>query len=843
MSRNKIIFGKGKIPKANEFKKGQLVINLDDGTLFTKDKKNRVFEIASTEFAQAAATSSVSASIENIVSSSNIFLNITSSGNITASNLSIDGFPDLSASIAALSVGGADNLGNHIATQDLDMAGFSISASLNITASGDISSSGIIKGERFQYGDNDTFIDFNDAFSGTDNSIRLVANGTKVLDLKNDTVSVNPLNSNIDFEVRGAVNTSLLVADAGLGNVGVGIIDHASGQNLLPEKLTVEGSISASGDVKVHGAVSSSTYRHNEGNIDINSNSSRIAFGNNKIDFRTFGENFDRLGTRMSLTRTELRIGSHSNDIFDAFDEASPVDVIVTGSINTSGSLTIRVAEGINFNPAGIGAESIALRYKFGEDSDNDSKRIVFQKSSGGNYNTLFMQDSVEYMKFNHSGNTRRVLFNNNSFATRQVDFEVDDLIGSPLLFASASGKVGIGTSTLSEKLTVSGSISASGLLFASASLPEHSDGIVAVVYDTGSGRFYYTGSYGSGGGSGETIPEAFISGAINIATGSAFVSASAPDTNKLVFTKGDNTTHEIIATASLSQELTTALNEDVGTLSAASPTTFGVGSSIEALLRQMLIDFIAPTLNSFTITNLDSRMEVGDDLTVTAGTFSTSSNSDTAFASLGLTLSNNFNNTISNFEATSGTALDFDDRIVSQSVAKQITFTLTGTDSQGNTPTRTDSISIVNPIFYGGSSNTGASLSVSVLNTIIGDISGSVTSTTGTSQIVVFNSDTGTFGTQTYLNTTGTTNLPTNTKIKLPSSVANASNFTYIIYPSSYGELATVLKNDVQDETGTFTLLGAINHTRYTHAIEYNVYRSAGQNAFADGDVLTLND
>ena len=209
----------------------------------------------------------------------------------------------------------------------------------------------------------------------------------------------------------------------------------------------------------------------------------------------------------------------------------------------------------------------------------------------------------------------------------------------------------------------------------------------------------------------------------------------------------------------------------------------------------------------------------------------------------MGLTLSNNFENTISNFEATSGTALDFDNRIISQSTAKSITFTLTGTDSQGNTPTRTDSISILNPIFYGGSSNTGAGLDVSLLNTIIGNISGSVSSTTGTSQIVVFNSDTGTFGTQTYLNTTSTTNLPSNTKIKLPSSVANASNFTYIIYPSSYGELASVLKNDVQDETGTFSLLGAVNHTRYKHAIEYNVYRSAGQNAFADGDVLTLND
>ena len=340
-------------------------------------------------------------------------------------------------------------------------------------------------------------------------------------------------------------------------------------------------------------------------------------------------------------------------------------------------------------------------------------------------------------------------------------------------------------------------------------------------------------------GGTG--VQAASVSGAIDVATGSLLITASAATTNTLQFTKGDASTFNVVHTASLSQDLTTVLNSNVGAVT--NNETFNAGSSIEALLRELLIDFIAPTLNSFTITSLDTRMEIGDDLTVTAGTFSSSSNSDPAFASLALTLTNNFNNTISNFQATSGTALDFDNRIVSQSTAKSITFRLTGTDSKGNTPSRTDVISILNPIFYGGSSNTGASLDASVLSTILTDISGSVSSTTGTSQIQVFNSETGTFGTQTYINTTGTTNLPSNTKIKLPSSVANASNFTYIIYPSSYGELASVLKNDVQDETGTFSLLGAVNHTRYKHAIEYNVYRSAGQNAFADGDVLTLND
>ena len=73
-------------------------------------------------------------------------------------------------------------------------------------------------------------------------------------------------------------------------------------------------------------------------------------------------------------------------------------------------------------------------------------------------------------------------------------------------------------------------------------------------------------------------------------------------------------------------------------------------------------------------------------------------------------------------------------------------------------------------------------------------------------------------------------------------NKIQNSNNFTYIIYPSSHGELSQILKNGVQNETDTFSLLGAVDHTRYT-TIEYNVYRTAGQNVFESGDVLTLND
>ena len=73
--------------------------------------------------------------------------NISSSGNIIANNgdfkgtLSILGFSNVSASIAAIEAGG-DNLGNHTATEDLNLDSNNIVGVNHITASGNISSSG-----------------------------------------------------------------------------------------------------------------------------------------------------------------------------------------------------------------------------------------------------------------------------------------------------------------------------------------------------------------------------------------------------------------------------------------------------------------------------------------------------------------------------------------------------------------------------------------------------------------------------------------------------------------------------------------------------------------------------
>jgi len=69
--------------------------------------------------------------------------------NIALGQLTLGGFSDVSASLASALVN-TDDLGNHTATQDLNMAGFNIDAAKEITASGDISASKDIHAQRWQ---------------------------------------------------------------------------------------------------------------------------------------------------------------------------------------------------------------------------------------------------------------------------------------------------------------------------------------------------------------------------------------------------------------------------------------------------------------------------------------------------------------------------------------------------------------------------------------------------------------------------------------------------------------------------------------------------------------------
>tara|TARA_Y100000592_G_scaffold97312_1_gene167767 strand:- start:1816 stop:3837 length:2022 start_codon:yes stop_codon:yes gene_type:complete len=337
----------------------------------------------------------------------------------------------------------------------------------------------------------------------------------------------------------------------------------------------------------------------------------------------------------------------------------------------------------------------------------------------------------------------------------------------------------------------------------------------------------------------------------------------------------GDNISGSIISTGSfgkvegsgsakesfLQQDINTTLNSDVGAISTG--TTISAGTSIESILRQILIDFIPPTFTAFSIPTLDSNIEVGDTEQSTIngdiGQFTTGSSASdgSGFENNGgsfqLSMAGNATGD-GNISATyAGNGSGTSDVILSSAITVKrtsigsVVFTLTGTDSNGNVTTQTDTARFFFPIFYGGSSNTGASLNDSVLSSIIGDISSSVTTTAGTTNIQVTTTTPNESGRgkQTLINdTTSGTNLPTNLKIKLPASVQDSNNFTYIIYPNSYGDLTQVLKNDVQDETSTFLKLGTADHERYSSVdTTYVVYRSSGKQAFDEDDTLTLND
>lgn len=114
------------------------------------------------------------------------------------------------------------------------------------------------------------------------------------------------------------------------------LVISGSGDVLIPS-----GNITASGNISTPLYVSASGFANPMGALNIDAKFSSIDLAANNIRFRTFGPGFDNIGPRMNLTRTELRVGSHSVDIFGGFTGIDKVNVLVTGSINSTDFLRL----------------------------------------------------------------------------------------------------------------------------------------------------------------------------------------------------------------------------------------------------------------------------------------------------------------------------------------------------------------------------------------------------------------------------------------------------------------------------------------------------------------------
>jgi len=182
----------------------------------------------------------------------------------------------------------------------------------------------------------------------------------------------------------------------------------------------------------------------------------------------------------------------------------------------------------IKFDPVGNGTSHSGI-IQLQPNASTQGPEITLQSLSGANRDIFLSAGGQDYLHLNHTTN-KRLYINPDGL---DIDFVAEGNNDDSLLFVNAgTDRVGIGYNSPSQKLSVDGgiyangnitgsNISASGLLFASASTPlVSSDSILAVVYDTGSGQFYYTGSYGT---QDPTFPfegDAVISGSLTI-TGS----------------------------------------------------------------------------------------------------------------------------------------------------------------------------------------------------------------------------------------------------------------------------------------------------------------------------------
>ena len=312
--------------------------------------------------------------------------------------------------------------------------------------------------------------------------------------------------------------------------------------------------------------------------------------------------------------------------------------------------------------------------------------------------------------------------------------------------------------------------------------------------------------------------------------TGSLMVTGSV-SSNTLTFTKGDGSTFNLTVNTgsgggggggtTLVQNLTS--NQTVGGIS--SGNLFTAGTTIEALLRSMLITYIEPTISSLLIkldgtTRSTATRDVGNSFTCNSasflatvdspdGNYPVSASITGSGADSGL-LQAYFSNTLSGTNAfTLGSALT----INRATTAGNVTF-IVNTKSQTTADTQ--------------STNTGFAFYwrnyLAASSTLITDNASAQT---------VVDSDT-------------VTSTLTTTKAWTPTCDANNNDptkYTYIIYPASYGDLSNVIKDGALsvitafDKLGDFTVANA-----YSSSTSFRVYQSKQKGAFGSGVTLTIS-
>jgi hypothetical protein len=306
-------------------------------------------------------------------------------------------------------------------------------------------------------------------------------------------------------------------------------------------------------------------------------------------------------------------------------------------------------------------------------------------------------------------------------------------------------------------------------------------------------------------------------------------VSGSNAELNTLFVDNG--ITGSLLGTSSLSETSSITItqnniltNQTVGGLT--SGTTLPSGSGIEEILRSILVTYIPPSLGALTMRDGGSNIstaarDVGDDFTVNTASFTaTADNPDGIFPiSSSWTSSGADAGTQTHYFGdnvlTSTNALSVGDNYITNraSTAGSVTFTVNGRRSDNN--------NLITP--------TTRAISFRFRNYL------SATST------VVSDDPTA----QDAVDAAVTSQLLLNKSWTATCTAANdtVGNFTYIIYPASYGDLTNIIQNGATPVLTAFTKLGDFDVINsFGSSISVRVYKSNADKAFANGTTLAIS-
>jgi hypothetical protein len=377
---------------------------------------------------------------------------------------------------------------------------------------------------------------------------------------------------------------------------------------------------------------------------------------------------------------------------------------------------------------------------------------------------------------------------------------------------------------TASYALNAEGGSTNTGSLLTTASV-----NLNTITFTKGDGStFPITVNTGSGGGGGSTFPY----------TGSAIITGSLIVTGSIVSTQGF--TGSLLGTSSYSnQSLSSSYaitasntvlqsiiltNQTVGGL--ISGTTLAIGTSLESILRTMLVTYIPPTLTSLVMRLGGSSIstaarDVGNSFTTNTASFSATADNPTSifplsssFTASGADIGTQtfyFGNNVLSTTNTLGVGSTY--TINRATVNGTVTFTVNGKRSDtGATITATTT-----SIQFQWRNYLAASSTIPVDNTTA----------------------------QTVVNASVTSALDTDRGWTATCTAANdtVGNFTYVIYPASYGDLSNIIQNGALSVLSAFTKLGDFTITNaYAASISVRIYKSNSDKAFASGTTLAIS-